>query len=116
MDSFQFEVFTFPHGFHVESTGTPVDSSGLRGTQHGLDWTLNLMFCNETIIRAAIEKACSLPDVNNITLFTDSIASARRAVTATCLDSWSTMFQNEKYRGHNFLLLQNLNGGVVQPT
>jgi len=31
-------------------------------------------------IRAAIVKACSLPDVNNITLFTDSIASARRAV------------------------------------
>ena len=28
----------------------------------------------------AIGKACSLPDVNNITLFTDSIASARRAV------------------------------------
>jgi len=26
------------------------------------------------------------------------------------------MFQNEKYRGHNFLFLQNLNGGVVQPT
>jgi len=136
-------------------------------------------------IRAAIVKACSLPDVNNITLFTDSIASARRAVnpsvhsgqghslavcraleqwfangsrsvmvhsrfewgphheahefirglppvgsrrmatspdslrkkaTATCLDSWSTMFQNEKYRGHNFLLLQNLDGGIVQPT
>jgi len=32
------------------------------------------------VIRAAIVKACSLPDVNNITLFTDSIASARRAV------------------------------------
>ena len=31
-------------------------------------------------ICAAIVKACSLPDVNNITLFTDSIASARRAV------------------------------------
>ena len=28
-------------------------------------------------ICAAIVKACSLPDVNNITLFTDSIASAR---------------------------------------
>jgi len=139
-------------------------------------------------IRAAIVKACSLPDVSNITLFTDSIASARRAVntsvhsgqghslavccaleqwfansgrsitfvmvhsrfewgphheahefvcglppvgsrrmatsldslrkkvTATCLDSWSTMFQNEKYQGHNFLLLQNLDGGIVQLT
>jgi len=139
-------------------------------------------------ICAAIVKACSLPDVNSITLFTDSIASARRAVnpsvhsgqghslavcraleqwfanggrsvtfvmvhsrfewgphheahefirglppvggrhmatsldslrkkaTTTCLDSWSTMFQNEKYRGHNFLLLQNLDGGIVQPT
>jgi len=139
-------------------------------------------------IRAAIGKACSLPDVSNITLFTDSIASARQAMnpsvhsgqghslaacrtleqwfanggrsitfvmvhshfewgphheaheficglppvsgrlmatslnslrkkaTATCLDSWSTMFQNEKYRGHNFLLLQNLDGGIVQPT
>jgi len=139
-------------------------------------------------IHAAIVKACSLPNVNNITLFTDLIASARRAVnpsmhsgqghslavcrtleqwfanggrsvtfvmvhsrfewgphheahefvqglppvggrcmatsldslhkkaTATCLDSWSTMFQNEKYQGHNFLLLQNLDGGIVQPT
>jgi len=139
-------------------------------------------------IHAAIVKACSLPNVSNITLFTDSIASARRAVnpsvhlgqghslavcraleqwfanggrsvtfvmvhsrfewgphheahefvwglppvggrcmatsldslrkkaTATCLDSWSTTFQNEKYRGHNFLLLQNLDGGIVQPT
>jgi len=26
------------------------------------------------------------------------------------------MFQNEKYQGHNFLLLQNLDGGIVQPT
>jgi len=26
------------------------------------------------------------------------------------------MFQNKKYRGHNFLLLQNLNRGIVQPT
>ena len=129
------------------------------------------------IICAAIVKACSLPNVNNIILFTDSITSARRAInpsihsgqghslavcrtlkqwftnsghnikfimvhsrfkwrphhetyefvcglppvgsrhmatsldslrkkaTATCLDSWSTMFQNKKYRGHNFLLL-----------
>jgi len=31
-------------------------------------------------IHAAIVKACSLPNVNNITLFTDLIASARRAV------------------------------------
>jgi len=31
-------------------------------------------------IRAAIGKAASLPNVNNITLFTDSITSARRAV------------------------------------
>jgi len=26
------------------------------------------------------------------------------------------MFQNKKYRGHNFLLLQNLDRGIVQPT
>jgi len=128
-------------------------------------------------IRAAIVKACSLPDVDNITLFTNLIVSARRAVnpsihsgqghslavcraleqwfanggcsvtfimvhscfewgphheahkficalppvgsrrmatsldslrkraTATCLDSWSTMFQNNQYRGHNFRVL-----------
>jgi len=31
-------------------------------------------------IHAAIVKACSLPNVNNITLFTDLIASARRAM------------------------------------
>jgi len=31
-------------------------------------------------ICAAIRKACSLPNVNNITLFTDLIASARQAV------------------------------------
>jgi len=139
-------------------------------------------------IRAAVGKAASLPNVETITLFTDSIASARRAVnpsvhsgqghslavccaleqwfanssrsikfvmvhsrfkwgpqheahefvrglppvggmrmatsldslrkkaTTACLDSWSTMFQNENYRGHNFLLLQNLDGGIIQPT
>jgi len=31
--------------------------------------------------------------------------SLQKKATATCLDSWFTMFQNEKYRGHNFLLL-----------
>jgi len=45
-----------------------------------------------------------------------SLDSLCRKATATCLDSWSTMFQNKKYRGHNFLLLQNLDGGIVQLT
>ena len=45
-----------------------------------------------------------------------SLDSLRQKATATCLDSWSTMFQSEKYRGHNFLLLQNLDRGIVQPT
>jgi len=45
-----------------------------------------------------------------------SLDSLHNKATATCLDSWSTMFQNEKYQGHNFLLLQNLDRGIVQLT
>jgi len=43
------------------------------------------------------------------------VCSIRR-LQLTCLDSWSTMFQNKKYQGHNFLLLQNLDGSIIQPT
>src|SRR6188768_3242417 len=53
-----------------------------------------------------------LPPVSSRHMAT-SLDSLRKKATATCLDSWSTMFQNEKYRGHNFLLLQNLDGGIV---
>jgi len=56
-----------------------------------------------------------LPPVSSRRMAT-SLDSLRKKATAACLDSWSTMFQNEKYRGHNFLLLQNLDGGVVQLT
>jgi len=45
-----------------------------------------------------------------------SLNSLRKKATATCLDLWSTIFQNKKYRGHNFLLLQNFNRGIIQPT
>ena len=45
-----------------------------------------------------------------------SLDSLHKKATATCLDSLSTMFQNKKYRGHNFLLLQNLDRGIVQLT
>jgi len=56
-----------------------------------------------------------LPPVSSRCMAT-SLDSLCKKATTTCLDSWSTMFQNEKYRGHNFLLLQNLDGGIVQLT
>jgi len=94
-------------------------------------------------IRAVIVKACSLPDVNNITLFTDSIASVRRAVNpsvhsgqghslAVCRarEQWfanggrsvtfvmvhSRFEWGPHHEAHKFVLLQNLDGGIVQPT
>jgi len=63
----------------------------------------------------AHEFVCGLPPVSSRRMAT-SLDSIRKKATATCLDSWSTMFQNEKYQSHNFLLLQNLDGGIVQPT
>ncbi|RXW11866.1 hypothetical protein EST38_g13991 [Candolleomyces aberdarensis] len=42
--------------------------------------------------------------------------SVRKHVAQTALDSWATRFQDEKYRGSQFLIMHKMKGNIIVPT
>jgi hypothetical protein len=65
---------------------------------------------------AAHCRARSLPAIPMGRRPATSLDSMRKCVTDSVLDSWSTMFQDKKYRGHQFLSLVETKGTVIAPT
>ena len=45
-----------------------------------------------------------------------SLDSVQKAVTKCSQDSWTRMFEDPSYKGHNFLHLEHLNGDTLKPT
>ncbi|KAF9471145.1 hypothetical protein BDN70DRAFT_939158 [Pholiota conissans] len=58
---------------------------------------------------------CDLPPIRGRN-FETSLDSLRKNATNRARDSWIDIFQDLKYRGSNFLMLQELDGTPIQPS
>jgi hypothetical protein len=64
----------------------------------------------------AHECARNLPPIPVGRRPTTSLDYMRKSITQSALDSWTTMFQDEKYRGSRFLQIKDTKGNALAPS